>query len=174
MQFSYYANFKFFNQGKIGKNPSRKFDSRSESWDMTKKIFIIIDDNKYIRESVRNILERILKEKNYLHLVEILEGSDGVDLLKFSIDYFYTQRIQLVITDENMEFMQGSAAIKILREFEMQNKIPHYCIFSSTSFEDKISQDYIKDAGADFILNKPLNKEKLLQELINFEVFKDL
>jgi len=165
---------KFSNISNIEKpqgNSIANLESEIDKIDLSKKIIIIIDDNKYIRDSVRNIIEKILLENQNLHLFDILEGNDGIDLLKFSIDYIYSDRIQLVITDENMEFMQGSESIKILRDFEIKKKIPKYFIFSSTSFEDQNSIDIILKAGADKVLNKPLSKEKLLMEIKNFGIF---
>jgi len=147
-------------------------ESDIEKIDLTKKLLIIIDDNKYIRDSLRKILNMILIEKQASDLFEILEGNDGIDLLKFSIDHIYSERIELVITDENMEFMKGSDAIKILRDFEKNNKIPKFIIFSATSFEDKISHDYITNAGADFVIKKPVSKEKLLLEIEKYNIFK--
>jgi len=53
-----------------------------------------------------------------------LEGSDGIDTLKFIMDdQKNNNMIKCIITDELMEFVDGSLSISILRQLEKENKI---------------------------------------------------
>lgn len=131
---------------------------------------VIVDDNRYARNAIRKSCEKILVEKSLLPYFEFLEGNDGIDTLNFVINPQYSNYIKLIITDENMEFMHGSEAIKIIREFEGLNKIKKYKIFSATSYEDKLTEKHIMDAGADMLLNKPFTKEKLLSAIESYKI----
>ena len=56
-----------------------------------------------------------------------------------------------------MEFMSGSNAIGLLREFENQNKIKPLFIASLTAFNDDETQNYIIKCGADIVITKPIS-----------------
>lgn len=128
---------------------------------------LIVDDNLHIRKSIRNIIAEVIKsfEKNY----DFIEGSDGVDILKYIVeDQKKNNLIKCVFTDENMEYMDGSFCIEILREMEKENKIKNVNIVSVTSFEDDKNKEIILLKGANFIINKPCNKQtiaNILKEL---------
>ncbi len=57
-----------------------------------------------------------------------------------------------------MDYINGSEAIKIVRDLENNSKIKKVNIVSVTAFEDETSKSYIKKCGADFIINKPCSK----------------
>ena len=66
-----------------------------------------------------------------------------------------------MITDENMDYLNGSEAIKIIRNIgKRRNKKPINTI-SLTCNEDNLVGQIILKAGADFILNKPLSKQSI-------------
>ena len=98
---------------------------------------------------------------------DIIEGTDGIDILKEIIsDQANGNKIKLIITDENMEYMCGSSAISLVREFEKQNKIQKYFICSLTAFEDTETKKDIINKGADIVLSKPISA-KVLDNLID-------
>jgi len=130
---------------------------------------LIIDDNQYIRSSLKKILVSIMKEKT--KKFEIIEGYDGADIIKQVIDNQTSQvKIKCIFTDENMEYIHGSEAIKIIRNLERDNKISTNIFISITSFEDEINKSNILKAGADMILFKPYSKNQVMKMLSKFKL----
>ena len=78
--------------------------------------------------------------------------------------------IKCVITDENMEYMNGSDAIKIIRKLEIFNKINYTPIATITAFEDNSIKDNIIKKGSDYILSKPCNENQLKEFLEKFMI----
>ena len=66
-----------------------------------------------------------------------------------------------MITDENMDYLNGSEAIKIIRNIEKRRNKKAINIISLTCNEDNRVGQIIFKAGADFILNKPLSKQSI-------------
>lgn len=75
--------------------------------------------------------------------------------------------IELLITDENMEYMNGSEGIRYIRNIVKRKKLKRMKIYSLNSNEDvDIMQSIIK-AGADKLLPNPMTRrsiESLLKE----------
>ena len=83
-----------------------------------------MDDSKYISDAMKNLIKKILKEAKCD--LEVITGSDGVDIIKNVIDdQTNGNLIKCIITDENMEYIKGSEAIRFLRSLVMKNKIKH-------------------------------------------------
>jgi CheY-like chemotaxis protein len=153
--------------------PSNSSQKHDESFEFTpsmkrnvslfKKIknegkILLVDDNQYIRTSVKNLVKSVLSENKKYY--EYLEGSDGVEILNYIIqDQMENNMIKCIITDENMEYINGSEAIRIIRELQKTNKIKNVKIISITSFEDEITKKNILDSGVDFLLPKPCTKK---------------
>ena len=78
--------------------------------------------------------------------------------------------VKLILIDENMEFLNGSNTIRIIRELEKKGKFSNTKIFSVTAFEDVITTKNIHDSGADLILNKPVSKIDLKKYMKNKNV----
>lgn len=128
-------------------------------------IYIVIDDNLHIRNAEKNLLKIYLKNlKKNLNLkqeFEVIDGGDGIDALKYVIDPNLSSRIKAIFIDENMEYMNGSEAIKIIRKFQSLNKIQKFNIATVTAFEDNITKLNIIQAGVDEIYGKPFSKNHL-------------
>lgn len=60
-----------------------------------------------------------------------------------------------------MEYINGSEALKILKELELNGKISKIIYISVTAFEDQETKNRIKNAGFIEILSKPVNKNSL-------------
>jgi len=134
-----------------------------------KKKILITDDNFFIRSSLKNILLELNKEKKLNF--EILEGNDGIDILKEIIEHHRTESaIDIVLTDEKMEYLNGSETIKILRMLERENKVKKTIIVSLTSFEDEQSKNLILKAGADYLISKPSTKNQIYNVLVKFGI----
>lgn len=120
---------------------------------------LIADDSETIRKAVIRLL---LKNDYFKSNFEFIECSDGCDILSKVIeDQIKGGRIKIIITDENMEFLNGSQAIEILRNLEFQNKITSIFVTSLTAFVDEESKKNIIEKGANIVLNKPLNNIQL-------------
>ena len=91
----------------------------------------------------------------------IIQCFDGIDLLKEIInDQKNGNLIDLIIADENMEFMNGTQALSILRDLELQSKVKLPYIISSTT--DILCEKKIKSLNIQKILPKPINKDSLV------------
>jgi len=93
---------------------------------------------------------------------EILEGIYGIDALKYVIDPKFSSRIKGIFIDENMEYLNGSEAIKIIKRLQNLNKISKlFKIATVTAFEDAVTKSNILDAGVDEIYQKPIEKRHI-------------
>ena len=136
-----------------------------------KKKILLIDDHKFIRNNIKNMLSKYIHLKNLSHEFEIIEGSDGVDILYEVIsDQSINNLIKCIFTDENMEFLNGSEAIEIIKKFEKKNKIKKIPIACITAFEDEYSFDLIYNSGADFVITKPCKELDLINFLERFKI----
>lgn len=127
-----------------------------------KPIILIIDDNEIINHSNKKLFESLIKEQNLNY--QIVLGSDGLDIIKTALKYDknYNLMIKGIFTDENMDFFNGSEAIKFVRNFEKTKNYQKSKIVSITCHEDTKITDYIIKIGADCIVSKPLTKNILL------------
>jgi len=135
----------------------------------SKNTILIVDDNQFIRYSIKNNLYDIFREckKDF----EILEACDGIETLKMIMDDQNNNNlIKCVITDELMEFIEGSLSISILKQLEIRNKIKKICYISLTSFDDDINKINIHNSGVDAIITKPCSKKLLKKTLQNLNL----
>ena len=109
---------------------------------------VVIDDHKFVRDSIVNLIKKVLKlvQNN----AEIIEGSDGIELLNIVMKD-KNNRIKYIFTDENMEFLNGSEAIRILIKLENNKKIQKYQISSIKTFDDSETRNNILNSGVDSI-----------------------
>jgi len=78
--------------------------------------------------------------------------------------------IKCVITDELMEFVEGSLSISILKQLEKRNKIKKVSYISLTSFDDDTNKINIHNSGVDAIITKPCSKIQLQKTLKNLNI----
>jgi len=139
---------------------NQKKKSNSQFLKKSKKI-IIVDDNKFINDSIKRLIESIIYEFNLD--IEVIQVSDGVDLLIAVVkDQEEGNLVECVFTDENMEYMNGSYAIRIMRDWEKSKKVKNLKLFSITGQEDIQSSKAILASGADLVLGKPVSKIMLI------------
>ncbi len=67
-----------------------------------------------------------------------------------------SQKIKLIISDENMDYLNGSDAIRFIRKLEKVKNLTKTKIVSLSCHEDNKIKEYIFNEGADYILTKPL------------------
>ena len=128
---------------------------------------LVIDDHKFVRNSIVNLIKNVLKVLQIKN-AEIIEGCDGIELLNIVMKD-KNNLIKYIFTDENMEFLNGSETVRIIRKLENGKKIPKYQIISITAFDDSETRNNIINSGVDSILSKPCTKNdinKILSNLI--------
>lgn len=125
-----------------------------------KKMVLIIDDDP----NIVNLVQRHLENNNY----NVAKAKNGVEGLKV----FNEISCDLVILDVNMPRMDGYTVLQHLKtgwENGPKTKpFPNVLVF--THVEEKDDYGLAKNLGASAFLNKPLNKEKLIEtvkKLIN-------
>jgi hypothetical protein len=113
-----------------------------------------VDDCISILDSLSKILMEIIKESN--SDIKVIKGNDGIDTLKLVYDdQFQDSSIKLIISDENMEFLNGSESFKILKKLEKSTKIKPIKFAILTS---DLKNDYYQSIGIDKIIDKKYDK----------------
>jgi signal transduction histidine kinase/CheY-like chemotaxis protein len=137
---------------------------------------LIIDDNMLILNFLENLLLKILKENNVINY-KIIRGMDGVDLIKNVIDDQKNGNlIKIVFIDENMEFMNGSESIQIVRKLEASNKIKSVQIVRFTADDNQIQPTGLQNSSdtntfhTEIYLNKPPKKKEVINLLKLFKI----
>jgi signal transduction histidine kinase/CheY-like chemotaxis protein len=121
---------------------------------------VIVDDNAMLLSSLNNIIKKVLVNNN-INNVQIFSGSDGIDLLKIIIDDQKGSNIvRCVFVDEFMDFMNGTEAIKIIREYEKLNKIRPLFVAKVSAMHFEQNTD-----GVDMTLEKPV-RDKQIQNVL--------
>jgi len=140
-------------------------EKQIENFNSIKYQILVVDDNKTLRQSLISVISKFLKKRNLSKFYEIIECSDGVDILSYLVkDQAENNKIKCVITDENMEYMNGSEAIKILKNFENDNKIKPVVLAMISSFDIQYMENYFNVGDEIYFLPKPCNEK-------NFEEF---
>lgn len=125
-----------------------------------KPFILIVDDNDIINQSNKKIVKEILHE--YKIDLDIIIANDGYDIIRIALnnelDY---QLMKCIITDENMDYMSGSEAIRFLRTFEKMKNLSLCKIISLTCHEDTNILNNIYKSGADDIVTKPISKNEM-------------
>lgn len=124
---------------------------------------LIIDDNKLLNDALKKVTLKVLTKFNKDINLEIIQGADGVDLLKeVSQERKSDGKILLVFTDKNMEYMNGCKAVEIIREWEKENKILKKIICGYSS-----ANEFDNDKNIDCIINKPCD-ENAMEKILRF------
>jgi len=118
-----------------------------------KQTILIVDDI----ESNRILLRETLKPKG----LQTIEAADG----KQSIDMTREHMPDLILMDLRMPVMDGYEAIKILKADSVLKDIPVIILTASAMKED---QEKIDKLNCEGYLRKPIEKSKLLRELVRY------
>lgn len=129
--------------------------------DDNKDIIVICDDSDTILDSLQKLLLSIPEVKEKYSIMRITDGAYLVSCIIYDQVF---QRVKVVITDENMEFINGSQAINILKKAEVEGKISTNRIYISlTAFEDDDMKKYLLSTGFHRILAKPTSKQSIIE-----------
>jgi CheY-like chemotaxis protein len=130
---------------------------------------VVVDDQKLVRQTTINLLMSILKN-NGIPNYKVIECCDGIDLLSLIKDDFKGM-IKLVFIDENMDYLNGSETVKIIRKLETDKKINYYPLISITGMSDLETNDLMLRYGYDLVISKPCSKSDLKKALKMFANF---
>lgn len=130
----------------------RKSSLKSELELNGTETIMLVDDEKAIRESCKDILER--------HGYDVVVFSDGLD----AIEAFMTDpnRFDLVVTDMTMPEKTGSELVKFIRS--MNTAIP---VVICSGFSNLMDETIARQIGADKYLMKPYQTGDLITEIRN-------
>ena len=120
-------------------------------------LIIIVDDEKMTRQSMIRIFSEIANLKSIP--LSIVEAEDGMECLYIVfICIKYGIKVSAIISDQTMNFLNGSDTVKLLKRCINNSliiKIPFYII---TAYEDENTLTILKESCPDNIFSKPLKK----------------
>jgi diguanylate cyclase (GGDEF)-like protein len=113
---------------------------------MADQKILIVDDEMFIRDIVKSILEP------YYNISEAADGQQALDFLK-------KEPPSLVILDYKMPKKTGIEVCKVIKEDSLYQHIPVIMLTGKKELQDKLEG---LDSGADDYLVKPFEPEELL------------
>ena len=130
-------------------------------------VIIIVDDEYIIRNSMKRLFTSVLNDYYNLEIV-FIEANDGLECI-FSVYLATLHQLQIdfVITDENMNYMNGSCAAKIIKNLVQNKKIIDFPIFMSSAIGNN-SNDNLSCIKK--VYTKPVDKNNLKEILTNFQL----
>lgn len=143
-----------------GKTYKSKFEISNTNNNNMSYYIIIADDNHLINSCNQRIIDGLMSELN-LFEYEIIMVSDGLDVIKIFLNNEIKDKIKLIITDENMDYFNGSEMIKFIRKVEKLTKLNPINIAFVSSEDDSRHKDFLLACGADFVFTKPLSKKNV-------------
>lgn len=117
---------------------------------------LIVDDSNIIRNIVRKLLTQI-------GYSDIEEASDGGDALA----KIHEKRYGLVISDWNMEPMNGQALLERVRSERDFTKLPFIMMTAESAVRKLINAKY---AGVNSFIHKPFNAEALKAKIDSIKI----
>ena len=113
---------------------------------------LVIDDHLLMINSIIFALKQLFT-KYQITNYKIIKGYDGADLIKEITKDQTRNKIKLTLIDEDMEFLNGTDAVRIVRKLEEGGKIKKNCI-CLTSAVNTISP--LNEKLFDYFLEKPI------------------
>ena len=148
------------------------FDSKNNSSnfspDLNKRKIVIVEDDSIINDTIKTLMKKIFEVKNLD--ISIIQCYDGIDLLKEIIDDQKNGNlIDLIIMDENMEFMNGTQALTILNDLESKRKAKIPYIVSTTTYQFSTKKmNFLKIKR---MLPKPIDRNSMVNVLKELKYF---
>ena len=116
---------------------------------------LIVDDYK----SMLSILRKLLEQINFNNVEEAIDGSEALEKLKED-----DAKYGLIISDWNMEPMNGIKLLRQVREEDALKLIPFIMISAESKSENVIAA---KDAGVSSFIVKPFNAGTLKAKMVS-------
>lgn len=115
---------------------------------LDERLILVVDDSPVNRTIAKRILQN-----NGFEVITAENGLDGVEFVKNS-----KRRPSLVLMDQQMPIMDGTAATKLIKEHDLN--IP---IIGLTTETDQSVLQQFKDSGLADIYQKPINPVEMQQ-----------
>lgn len=113
---------------------------------------LLVDDSEFLRRTISGML--------VLYGFTLLEAANGVEALKVLAEH---PEVSLVVTDYEMDRMDGFTLCSKIRETYPRNKL---AVIGVSSFDDELlSVKFIKNGANDF-LAKPFQREELYWRIV--------
>ncbi len=135
---------------RILQEASSGYSSENSVCELAGLRLLVVDDNPLNRFIVRNTMQKL-----QIDVTEAENGLDGVNKLS-------EKAFDLVIMDKMMPVMDGIEAIRLIRKAHDMNQLPILAFTADDSPEDT---DIMLAAGANGILTKPIEYEKMVESL---------
>ena len=116
---------------------------------------LIVDDYK----SMLSILRKLLEQINFNNVEEAIDGSEALEKLKED-----DAKYGLIISDWNMEPMNGIQLLRQVREEDALKLIPFIMISAESKSENVIAA---KDAGVSSFIVKPFSAGTLKAKMVS-------
>lgn len=167
-----FTRLKFLNTAKI-QSDNFSIGSLGYTYNHKKKILVVDDDN-FCRKVVCLDINKIIKELKLDSEVEVIQEDDGLGLIQRVLKEktHGVNSIKLIISDENMNILNGSQAFNIVKTIEEKKKSHKIAKYILTAIEDDKNFDNIRNISGAEIIKKPAKRD-ILKELIQ-KVFQDL
>jgi two-component system chemotaxis response regulator CheY len=111
---------------------------------------LVVDDDR----TTRKILGIYLKSRGY----DVCYAENGLD----AMEKLGTERVNLVMTDMNMPYMDG---IELIRTIRLDRELRSLPVLMVTTEADDEERDRAMAAGADGYLVKPVTAEKVSDQI---------
>ena len=135
---------------------------------MTKKnntiYALIVDDEYMIRNAMIRLITNELRKDSNIEVI-FIEANDGIEcLLAIYLATLKQITIDFVITDENMNYINGSFASDIIKTVIKNGKFKDIPIFMSTAIGK--NNNYSKPDVIKRVFSKPMDKNSIRDLLL--------
>jgi signal transduction histidine kinase len=128
-------------------------------------LVIIVDDEVITRQSTVRLLNQYLRGRPFN--ATIVEASDGIECLyKYMLLYKEGKRIDFILSDESMEFMNGSICAEVLWNIYGIRKFPQVPFYILSAYESLNLSQLVGISGT---FSKPMRKLNF-DEIFNHSV----
>ncbi len=143
----------------------------SPSHNQIQFLVLIVDDEKLIRDSTVRLLDKVAQ--NLKISLTIIQAEDGVECLYLVYKLLNkAKKIDLILSDECMSFINGSESFSRLNEFSDNNGLINCPFYIVSAFQkDYVIKQIHKNLNSLNYVVKPLKYDKCL-EIIRREIFK--
>ena len=113
---------------------------------------LIVDDF----QTMLKIVENLLRQLGFKNIDKALDGKSAFEMIK-------TNKYDLILSDWNMEPMNGLDLLKAVRAFEPTKTTPMILITAESKVENIVAA---KQAGVNNYVVKPFNAQTLKEKLV--------
>lgn len=140
-------------------------ESFLEKWKSNDLNVILVDDEHFTRKSTLRLINNFCKSKNLN--INIVEVEDGISCLYNWYEHLKKGlEFSFILSDECMNYMNGSFCAKILGEIQKTKNIKPTPFYIVTAFENLNSTNFMDQHLINGVFTKPLNFNNLEKIII--------